>query len=114
LTHVFSSCIIDISKICHRYIVIDEKRGEKEKKKMFYDPLSLFATVMLLIHHALEQREKASKPKKPHILLQSKKGRYMIRRLGIFLMRTGGRLVYLGSTYMNDRGEGEHEAISRW
>jgi hypothetical protein len=81
---------------------------------MFYDPLSLFATVMLLIHHALEQREKASKPKKPHLLLQSKKGRYMIRRLGIFLMRIGGRLVYLGSTYINDIGEGENEAISRW
>ena len=90
------------------------KCGEKEKRNMFYDPLSLFATVMLLIHHALEQREQARKPQKPHPLLQSKKGRYMIRRAGIFLMRIGGKLVYLGSTYMSDRGEGENEAISRW
>jgi hypothetical protein len=29
-------------------------------------------------------------------------------------MRIGGRLVYLGSTYINDIGEGENEAISRW
>jgi hypothetical protein len=38
----------------------------------------------------------------------------MIRRLGIFLMRIGGRLVYLESPYMNDIGEGENKAISRW
>ena len=81
---------------------------------MFYDPLSLFARVMLLIHRALEQREKASKPQRPHFRLQSKKGRYMIRRLGIFLMRIGGRLVYLGSMYMSDISEGENEAISKW
>ncbi|GHO99432.1 hypothetical protein KSF_094800 [Reticulibacter mediterranei] len=81
---------------------------------MFYDPLSIFATVMLLIHHAVEQREKANKLQRPHLLLQSKKGRYMIRRLGIFLMRIGGRLVYLGSTYVSDIGEGENEAINRW
>jgi hypothetical protein len=65
---------------------------------MFYDPLILFATLMVLLNHALEQREKERKPQGQHAFLLSKRGRYVMRRLGIFLMRIGGKLVYLGST----------------
>jgi hypothetical protein len=64
---------------------------------MIYDPLALFATLMVFLHHTLEQREQESKPQVRHTFLPRKRGRYVTRRMGIFLMRIGGKLVYLGS-----------------
>jgi len=62
------------------------------------DSLTLFATLMVLLDHTLEQREKERRPQRRRATWLNKRGRYVIRRLGIFLMRIGGKLVYLGYT----------------
>ena len=65
---------------------------------MLYDPLILFATLTLLLKHALEQREKGREAQGLRVFVLNKRGRYVMRRMGIILMRIGGKLVYLGST----------------
>ncbi len=63
---------------------------------MIYDPLAMFTTLIVFLTHALKEREKEGKPQPRHSFWLSKRGRFVMRRLGIFLMRTGGKLVYLG------------------
>ena len=53
---------------------------------------------MFLLGPSLEQRGKEMAHQKQHASSLKRGGRYAVRKLGIFLMRVGGKLVYLGQT----------------
>jgi len=57
-----------------------------------------FAIIMFLLGPSLEQRGKEMPHQKQHASSLKRGGRYAVRKLGIFLMRVGGKLVYLGQT----------------
>jgi hypothetical protein len=62
------------------------------------DPLAQFTALAVLLDYVLEQVEKKRRPQGRYALWLNQRGRYVKRRLGIFLMRIGGKLVYEGST----------------
>lgn len=57
-----------------------------------------FGMAMFLMRRSLEKRGKKKPHQKQHAFSLKRGGRYVVRKLGIFLMRVGGKLVYLGQT----------------
>lgn len=64
---------------------------------MPFDPLSQFTALAVLLNEVLKQRGKGWRPQGRYALWLNKRERYLKRKLGIFLMRIGGKLVYEGS-----------------
>jgi len=63
------------------------------------DPLQAMALYMAarMINQQRQPRKQNPRPS-----IWKRRGRYLVRRLGILLMRIGGKLIYLGQNPLED------------